>query len=102
MKIDWSARARTDLEDLQAYISKDSPYYARRFIAKIIASVELLADQPRMGRRVPEASRDDIRELIYRNYRIIYLVKSDRVYIVTVLHGSRDLTRQETKPWNIV
>lgn len=44
MKIEWSARARADLEDLQAYIAKDSPYYARRFVGKILASVELLTN----------------------------------------------------------
>lgn len=73
MVIEWSLRARTDLRDLKAYIAKDSPYYARRFTDRIIASVERLVDYPKIGRPVPEAeSRDDVRELIYQSYRIIY------------------------------
>jgi len=40
--IEWSHRARTDIRDLKAYIAKDSPYYARRFTDRIIASVEKL------------------------------------------------------------
>lgn len=99
MRISWSVRAATDLRD---YIAKDSPYYARRFIAKIIAAVETLADHPQIGRRVPEAARDDVRELIFRGYRIIYLAREEHVYMVTVIHGSRDLAAQAPKPWEIV
>ncbi|AJQ97858.1 type II toxin-antitoxin system RelE/ParE family toxin [Gynuella sunshinyii] len=38
----------------------------------------------------------------FQNYRIIYLVKPDYLYIVAVVHGSRDLTRMESKPWEVV
>ncbi len=102
MRISWSARATADLRDLRAYIAKDSASYARRFVAKIIASVETLTAHPEIGRRVPEAERDDVRELIFRGYRIIYFVRQDHLYIVTVIHGSRDLAAAEPKPWEIV
>ena len=103
MVIEWSRRARTDIRDLKAYIAKDSPYYARRFVERIIASVERLAEFPKIGRTVPEAEgRDDVRELIYQGYRIIYLTRPDRVFIVTIMHGSRDLAAKEVKPWDVV
>lgn len=103
MVIEWSRRARTDIRDLKAYIAKDSPYYARRFIERIIDSVEKLADFPKIGRTVPEAEdRNDVRELIYQGYRIIYLTQPDRVFIVTILHGSRNLAAEEIKPWDVV
>lgn len=102
MVVEWSHRARTDIQNLKAYIGKDSPHYARRFIERIIASVEKLAEFPKIGRTVPEAAgRDDVRELIYHGYRIIYRARAERVFIVTVIHGSRDLSRQEVKPWEI-
>lgn len=53
-----------------------------------------------MGRLVSEAEdRDDIRELIYQGYRIIYLLTSELAEIITVVHGSRDLSKQD-KPWD--
>lgn len=55
-----------------------------------------------MGRLVPEADRDDVRELIFQGYRIIYRTKPRRVQIITVLHGSRNLTGKEVMPWDIV
>ena len=54
-----------------------------------------------MGHQVPEAKeRDDIRELIYQGYRIIYLVSQNQVDIVSVLHGSKDLATQDNQPWH--
>jgi toxin ParE1/3/4 len=101
MAVEWSARAHTDLRELRAYIAHDSPHYARQFVEKILKAVEALTDHPQIGRKVPEADRDDIRELIFQNYRIIYRIKSEHVYIVTVLHGSRDLGGQAPKPWDV-
>ncbi len=55
-----------------------------------------------MGRPVPEADREDIRELIFQGYRIIYRTKPDQVQIITVIHGSRNLAAKEVKPWDDV
>ncbi len=64
MRIEWSARSRTDLQELKNYIGQDSPHYARRFIARIIASVEKLADFPDVVREVPETEeKEDVRKL---------------------------------------
>ena len=38
-----------------------------------------------MGRVVPEYSRDDIRELIFRQYRIVYQLKDDDILIVSII-----------------
>lgn len=98
--IAWSQRAQADIRDLKAYIAKDSPYCARRFVERVIASVEKLEEFLKIGRPVTEAEgRDDVRELIYQGYRIIYLINPDRVFIVTLMHGSRDLASEEVKPW---
>jgi plasmid stabilization system protein ParE len=42
-----------------------------------------------------------VRELIFQGYRIIYRTKPDRVQIITVLHGSRNLAAKEVKPWDV-
>lgn len=99
--IEWSRRARTDIRDLKTYIAKDSPYYARHFTERIIASVEKLKQFPKIGRVVPEAEdRDDVRELVYQGYRIIYLIRPEHIFIVTIIHGSRDLAAKKVKPWD--
>lgn len=41
MIIEWSDFALDDLEDIQHYISKDSPYYAREFVDLVFTTAEL-------------------------------------------------------------
>ena len=41
------------------------------------------------GRIVPEFERRDIREVLFRNYRIVYRVKEDQILILTVFEGHR-------------
>ena len=100
MAIEWSRRARIDILDLREYLGKDSPIDARRFVERMISAIENLETFPTMGRRVPEADgRDDMRELIYRGYRIIYQTRANQLFIVTIIHGSRNLQGQPKKPW---
>jgi len=55
-----------------------------------------------MGRTVPEVEEETIRELLLHNYRIMYRVEADRILVLTVIHGARDLSQRKPKPWNIV
>ena len=102
MRIDWTEPALLDLEGIRNYIKKDSAYYAKWFIAKIIEAAEHLANFPLVGRLVPEAEQENIRELLFHHYRIIYRVEEERILILAVIHGSRDLSRKKTKPWDII
>ncbi len=92
MIIEWTDPAFEDMDNIREYISKDSPFYARQFIERIFSYVENLGSQPELGRIVPEEQRKDIRELIYRDYRIIYLLESDCIKILSVIHGTRDIS----------
>jgi len=103
VRITWSDVAEADLDDLYDYIARDVPYYAEQFVDRLIEAVGVLKDHPRLGRRVPEAGeREDVRELIFRSYRVIYLVEAEQVHILAIIHGSRDLGGQAAKPWNVV
>ena len=97
MKVEWSQPAREDQVQIRAYIAAD----ARQFVERIIGSVRKLREFPLIGHTVPEAERADARELIYQNYRIVYLVESERVFVLGVIHGSRDTTRSANQPWEI-
>lgn len=102
MKIDWSDPSVSDLEAIRDYIAKDSEYYASEFIGKILDAVEALKGLPKIGRIVPEASQDDIRELLFHNYRLIYRIETERILIIAIIHGARELSILKPKPWEIV
>ena len=101
MKIVWADPAVEDLRNLHSYIAKDSNEYASSFVEKIILSVDKLADFPKLGRVVPEADQEMIRELLYHNYRIIYRIKNELIEILTVVHGRRDLGSFKPAPWDV-
>ncbi|HEY2295045.1 MAG TPA: type II toxin-antitoxin system RelE/ParE family toxin [Thermoanaerobaculia bacterium] len=102
MRIEWTDPAIADLSAIRDYIARDSEHYAVQFIGKIIDAVEKLEDFPEMGRRVPESHEGEgIREILFQSYRIIYRLRSERVQIITVLHGARDLAHMTQKPWEI-
>jgi addiction module RelE/StbE family toxin len=102
MKVEWTKPALLDLESIRDYIKRDSEYYASRFIEKIIEAVESLERFPEMGRSVPEAEEENIRELLFSNYRIMYRTETERILILAVIHGSRNLSLKRTKPWDII
>ena len=102
MRIRWSDVAEADLDQLYDYIARDVPYYAEQFVDRLIEAVGVLQDHPQLGRRVPEVEeREDVRELIFQSYRVIYLPETEQIHALTVIHGSRDLAGQPTKPWDV-
>jgi toxin ParE1/3/4 len=102
MKLRWSKRAVKDLARLRDYIALDSPFYAHQFIRRLATRLEALPEFPQSGRHVPEAERDDIREIIYQGYRAIYQLREiqQEIVIVSVIHGSHDLTNAKNQTWN--
>jgi plasmid stabilization system protein ParE len=96
MSVTWSREAGENLVDIEEFIARDSVERAIRFIDALIDHTEaMLADSPKSGRSVPEIGNPDIRELIYRGYRIVYRLNGDRIEILTVFEGHRLLRLNE-------
>jgi toxin ParE1/3/4 len=72
VKIVLSKAARFDLKEIVAYIKRDSVKYAHLEKKKIEDAISKLPKQPFSGRVVPELNNENLREVIFRNYRIIY------------------------------
>jgi toxin ParE1/3/4 len=90
VEIIWTPFALEDLQSIYDYIAKDSPYYANRFIDKLVDRVDILIDHPEAGRIVPEFENELIRELIEGSYRIIYKINSiTEIGIVRIHHSAR-------------
>ena len=89
VKLIWSPRALQDLDDICAYIARDSEYYAALFGERLVSFIETLPQCPLLGAVVPEYGQPELRERLFRNYRIVYRVRSDALEIVTIHHGAR-------------
>lgn len=92
----WSEIAKTDLRTIYDYIANDSRHYAKKVAQDIREKSDILSNLPNMGCVVPEIGDENIRELSLYSYRIIYEIKNEQVYILTIVHKRRDLTS-----WNV-
>jgi len=90
MKIKWTNEALEQLIEIEEFISKDSPERAAVFVDQLIGHAEdSLPDNPRMGRSVPEIANPDIRELIFRKYRIVYRLTESDIEILSLFESHR-------------
>lgn len=89
LEVSWSPEAVEDLESISEYIARDSVYYARAVVSRILSTTQNLAEHPFLGRTVPEMGNDKIRERFVYSYRLIYRIEPERVLIVAVIHGKR-------------
>ena len=85
----WTPRARADLKAIHDYIAKDSRENAKRVTHEIRRKADSLAEPPRLGRKVPEVNDPDLREISAYSWRIIYLLRNNSVFIVTLIHKRR-------------
>ena len=93
-KIEWSKIADNNLSQIYNYIYKDSIYYAVKTINKMVELTDNLGVFQYMGRKVPEYDKNNIRELIYKSYRIIYEIQFNNILIRRIWHSARNLPKQ--------
>ena len=88
-QVRWSPEAVEDIESIAEYISRDSAYYARATVSKIIDFSQSVVKFPQMGRIVPEFKDKNIRERLVYSYRLVYKVERTCILIVAVIHDKR-------------
>jgi plasmid stabilization system protein ParE len=74
VKVSLTESALADLQKIRIYYQEQLlPQVGIRFVAEILDRIETFADNPDIGRMVPEFNADDIRELIHKPFRVVYL-----------------------------
>jgi len=88
VRVRWLRKALANLEEEGQYIAKDDPAAAARVVLRILRAVELLKENPAMGR---PGRVTGTRELIVTEtpYIVPYRVREDVVEILRVFHGAR-------------
>ena len=92
MKVRLTHSAINDLRELLLYYEEQSvPQVGQRFVTEILDRIETLIDNPDIGRVVPEFSTDNIRELIHKPFRVVYLRESSTIFVIRVWRSERIL-----------
>lgn len=95
MRVIWSPRAIDRVTEIAGQIASDRPEAARGWVADLFDRVRSLVAHPEHGRRLPELVHTDYREILFGNYRVIYVVGARQVRIVTVRHARRQFEADE-------
>ena len=90
-RVKWTEAALDDLDNIAAYIARDSRFYASVVVREVRDAAQSISFMPLRGRMVPELRDETVREIFVRQYRLVYRVAKDRIYLVGVIHGARDL-----------
>jgi toxin ParE1/3/4 len=91
-RVSFSAAADRDLDEILLFLSPRSLSAATRLLEQIQGSTARLADHAYFGGPFLFSVRTDLRKISVPPYLLIYRVTKEKVQIVRILHGSRDLT----------
>ena len=90
----WRVRALGDLETIARKISAGSARGAEKLMRAIAAQAALLAFHPHIGRAGRAAGTREL--VVHHHYAMVYKVVGDRVYILRILHTSRQWPKPGT------
>lgn len=89
-------QAERDIEECFVYIAEDNLDVGVYFLVAVEDSLEQIARFPDIGKRRQFRDKrfEDVRMWHvkkYENYLIFYIASNDRIEIIRILHGSREI-----------
>jgi toxin ParE1/3/4 len=90
-KVIFGGKSRSDLKEVVTFIRRasGSPEIAERLGNNLVEKALSLSKFPERGRVVPEFGQPDVREIIFKNYRIVYRIKGQFVQMLRFWHAAR-------------
>ncbi len=76
-----------ELAQIHNYILQDSIFYANKTVNEINKRIQNLLLFPEMGKIIDK--QNNIRQIIYKSYKILYILDSNNIYILRIIHHSR-------------
>jgi toxin ParE1/3/4 len=92
MRVEYTPRARDDLNAILTFIEERSPQGARNVARALRKTIELIGEFPQCGRLAGEQGTRVLPVGRYP-YLIYWSVEGDKVWIVHIRHTAR-------RPWN--
>jgi len=97
MKVIWTKRASKSLENIFDYIAKNSEKRAFDVVFEIKEHAENLVIFPEKYQLEDYIDKSkNVRRAVIYNYKILYRVKTDAVYIVNIFHTAQNPKKLKT------
>jgi plasmid stabilization system protein ParE len=90
-RVEITRSAERDAISIYEYIERTSPQRAAKWFAEIERQMRTLSQLPTRCPMIPEADEIGLeyRHLIWRNYRTVFRIENNIVYVVRVVHGAQ-------------
>lgn len=86
--IEWSEDALADFESAIAYVNRDNPAAAAKIADRVLATIDNLADLPTGHQGRMTGTYEKLAQKT--PYIVAYSMTDLTVYILRIIHGSRD------------
>ncbi|KQM98626.1 hypothetical protein ASE85_12325 [Sphingobium sp. Leaf26] len=93
MRVRLSSQAVRDLQGVHAWVERDNPDRAIRFIAKLRDAMKRLATMPNAFPLIPRYERHGIRRRSCKGYGILYSVRHEGLFVHRIIGPGQDHDR---------
>ncbi len=93
LKLKWTENAADDIIAIAEFISRDSQFYAKAVVQKIMDKIIAIPDTPEIGRMVPEIDSPEFRERFVYSYRIIYQITENVIWLIAIFPGKKPIDK---------
>lgn len=90
MRVVWNPEAKKNLQTIRDHYHQFSPDVAKKVTRGIVLATRKLSEWPASGRVVPEIEDPDFREVIWNDWRIIYMMPlkgEESLEILNIIHS---------------
>ena len=91
MEIKWTELAKDDIKEFYEITQMSKP---KEYILGLIENVQLLAEQPKLGKIYSYMHGYLIRQLIHEQHRIFYYIEDDVIYIISIVHHKQNINEK--------
>ncbi len=89
-KVIWTEKCLQRIEEICEYIELDSVSSSNKFANEIFSKEELIRNNPRIGKIVPDYEIEEYRQIIVGNYRLVYQFDEISIQMITVRHCKQE------------
>ena len=89
MRLKISKSFKDKLNDQVEFIAKDKPSAARKFKSEIVQRIKEIPQMPYKNRKSIFFDREDIRDLIYKGYIVVYKIRGKKLLKYLVLQNTK-------------
>ncbi len=96
-RVEPTEKALADVGEAYFWINEQSEGAALRWYEGLMKALRSLEKNPLRCPLAPESAffEEEIRQLIYGKYRILFTVEDETVFVLRVRHGAREYLRPE-------